>query len=198
MSVRFLLLRGALREPGVLFFLFSPAGSRASLGFVFFWPSSSWPQGPVFPGGVCRPWPGLPPRVRAPLPLSFFCLFLAEWAAAAGLSSPVSSPSCAPQRGPLPAARGRKLSPPSAACHLHVMVHGVLLLSGRHADLPSPPPLLLLLALWVCVWARPSPLFIPRLSACVRVLCHAQGGARAYLPATLLHAWSCLVSRRRR
>ena len=47
------------------------------------------------------------------------------------------------------------------------MVHGVgvLLLSGRHADVPSVPPLLLLLlpALWdrACagVWDRPSPPF---------------------------------------
>ena len=72
------------------------------------------------------------------------------------------------------------------------MVHGVL--SGRHADVPSPPPLLLLqlpaLRDRACagVWARPPPFYTPSIGLCVRVLCHALGGARAYLPATsLLH-----------
>ena len=123
-----------------------------AFGSVFSWRRLS----PLaWPASLCK---GSPPSEFS---ASFFCLFLAEWAAAAGLPPPVSSPSCAPQRGPLPAARGSRLSPPSAACHLHVMVHGVLLLSGRHADVPSPPPLLLLLlpALWdracVGVWARP-------------------------------------------
>ena len=63
-------------------------------------------------------------------------------------------------------------------------------LSGRPADVPSPPPLLLLLLPALLdrgcagMWARPSPFYTPSISLCVRVLCHALGGARAYLPAT--------------
>ena len=49
----------------------------------------------------------------------------------------------------------------------------------------------------VCVGSAFPPFLYP-VHQCVCVLCHALGGARAYLPATLLHAWSCLVSRRRR
>ena len=163
-----------------------PPGPRASLGFRVSCPFSL--RGRSAP--LVRPG-FLPPHLSFPQP-SFAACQQTQGASLRQLplpSPPSATPPCCP--GPPP-------STPFSGIHLHVMVHGVLLLSGRHADLPSPPPLLLLLALWVCVWARPSPLFIPRLSACVRVLCHAQGGARAYLPATLLHAWSCLVSRRRR
>ena len=134
---------------------------------------------------------------------SFFCLFLVGWAASAGKP---------PSSAALPV-------PPNVA---HIQLRGAASYHSRQqhatsmswcmgssssvdAMLTCPRPLLCCCSgpsgtapVQVCVGSAFPPFYPPSISLCVRVLCHALGGARAYLPATMLHAWSCLVSRRRR
>ena len=176
----YLLLRGALREPGVFVVFFGPAGSRATLGsrFRFLCPVEACCRRscaglPVF---FVRP----PSATRSEFPPASLCQ--------QSVLTPRKQPSTSfgdPQRGLLPAVRGGQPTP-SAAWHIHAMVHGARL-RGRHADVPPPPPLLLLLlpAPWdrTCagVWIRLSPPFpikYPVHRHVCHVHCHAPGGSR--------------------
>ena len=130
-----------------------------------------------------------------------------DWSGSVCRPSPhASSPSCVPQQDPFPAAQGGQLHPHQQHATSTSWCMGSS--SSVDAMLTCPRPLLCCCSCFrpsgtapvqVCGLGLhlPSPLYTPSINLCMLVQCHALGGARAYMH-VILHAWGCLVSRRRR